>query len=351
MGAGCTFMEALDPLQARKCHDKSLPVVVLERKLLPNGVLEEMRKEVAKQYDQEIQLQTRGLKELSAEWVKLGGGDFLKHLREKIQQVVEGKDPGDRLEVYSGHDLTLTALLANLGARVMRWPPYASNIVIELWRKDLSGPQSDSLLAHSQPLHASEFGQYAVRIFYNGIPLVISPSIDSLSPTDPPSDDPKDWYSFAEGCPVEKFLDYTKSRIVSNLAQECERKEEEKKEEEEQEQEIPKSYGLQPDVLAKPPTHAYPVPVVAMNVPPPSGNIESTTVGKRPAAGSLKNEKKFPRFQDSPGSKPDDGKPDDGGKPYTSYSSEEDGGSELSQSVGSLSLSGSRGLGGSQDNH
>lgn len=66
------------------------------------------------------------------------------------------KQPGkgeERLLLMSGHDTTIMPLLVTLiGNGMDRWPPYLSNVVIELWEKKGS--------------RGSEDGHF-VRLFYN----------------------------------------------------------------------------------------------------------------------------------------------------------------------------------------
>ena len=48
--------------------------------------------------------------------------------------------PGQpRMFLYSGHDTSVMPLLAALGKRVENWPPYLSNLVLELWRRPSGG--------------------------------------------------------------------------------------------------------------------------------------------------------------------------------------------------------------------
>ena len=56
-----------------------------------------------------------------------------------------------KLNLYSGHDTTLLPLLSALGIDISNWPPYASNIIFELYRKNVSGKS-----------------EYFVKVLYNG---------------------------------------------------------------------------------------------------------------------------------------------------------------------------------------
>lgn len=55
---------------------------------------------------------------------------------------------------YSAHDTSLSALLGALHSQNMRWPPYASNFIFELWSKNSNA--TDKLV------------NYSLRMIYNG---------------------------------------------------------------------------------------------------------------------------------------------------------------------------------------
>mmetsp|Transcript_431 Transcript_431/g.845 ORF Transcript_431/g.845 Transcript_431/m.845 type:complete len:224 (-) Transcript_431:98-769(-) len=69
---------------------------------------------------------------------------------------------GERLMVFSGHDTVLAPLLAAMGAmgrspELCRWPPYASRLVVELWREqEQRGGQGAE--GHDQQPHARAIG-------------------------------------------------------------------------------------------------------------------------------------------------------------------------------------------------
>lgn len=83
-------------------------------------------------------------------------GHFANELRDSMAQ---GNKMGyPRYALFSGHDDTLTPLLAGLGISVDIWPPYASNLVFELWRAKGTMPAEMKLF---------------VRAVYNGEVLKI----------------------------------------------------------------------------------------------------------------------------------------------------------------------------------
>ena len=64
-------------------------------------------------------------------------------IKERLTKSVAG-ELKERMAIYSGHDTTIAPLLAAYGLLDEDWPPFASNIVIELlerasdWRLSLS---------------------------------------------------------------------------------------------------------------------------------------------------------------------------------------------------------------------
>ena len=79
-------------------------------------------------------------------------GHFANELRDTMLYANRMGYP--RYVLFSGHDDTLTPLLAGLGLSVDVWPPYASNLVFELWRARNTPPSATKLF---------------VRVVYNGV--------------------------------------------------------------------------------------------------------------------------------------------------------------------------------------
>ncbi|KAG0377167.1 Acid phosphatase-like protein 2 [Mortierella sp. AD032] len=79
---------------------------------------------------------------LSFELLKIGFGPVAAMVRKNILQVKEGVKGQAVFSLYSGHDTTLVPLLGVLDSLDMRWPPYMSNILFELWET----PSSESYI-------------------------------------------------------------------------------------------------------------------------------------------------------------------------------------------------------------
>ncbi|KAG0264282.1 Lysophosphatidic acid phosphatase type 6, partial [Linnemannia exigua] len=79
---------------------------------------------------------------LSFELLKVGFGPVVAMMRKNIVQAKERVKEQAVFSLYSGHDTTLLPLLGILDSLDMRWPPYMSNILIELWET----PSSESYI-------------------------------------------------------------------------------------------------------------------------------------------------------------------------------------------------------------
>ena len=62
--------------------------------------------------------------------LRLGMGVLLETMLRRMEEA-----DNTSLHLYSGHDSSLMPLLAALGHQVADWPPYLSNLVLELWQR------------------------------------------------------------------------------------------------------------------------------------------------------------------------------------------------------------------------
>ncbi|KAF9384989.1 hypothetical protein CPB97_005211 [Podila verticillata] len=81
----------------------------------------------------------------SREFLRLGMGPLAKDI---LDNFVTASRRTPQFKLYSGHDTTIAPLLGLLESTDMRWPPYASNLIFELW--------------------TAPSGERFVRIFQNG---------------------------------------------------------------------------------------------------------------------------------------------------------------------------------------
>jgi len=86
----------------------------------------------------------------SSELLHMVMGRLLQEIVGNMDACIAGESK-EKLHLYSGHDTTVVPLLAAFGMNLDHWPPYASNIVIELWE----------CMSHGK-------AEYYVRAMYNG---------------------------------------------------------------------------------------------------------------------------------------------------------------------------------------
>jgi len=188
------YVTYADQLNARACHKLPMPC---------NGARcanEKVRHDIHALVETQQTYLLRDAKE-STEATRLGYGVLMSEIWDgmraameidrtgkygsaKNEQANEGKDARDKFRLFSGHDDTIYGLLGLMKAVDSHWPPYAANIVYELW--DVNK-------------------KYKVRILYNGIPLKT-----------------REW-DFGQGAmEVKKFKSWLRNKIVSDIDFECE---------------------------------------------------------------------------------------------------------------------------------
>ena len=144
-----------EPLQARANHGLPLPSGVDATDLATVRRAAEVR---------------HILRASNAEAAALAGGRLLKELADEIEDVV-GERANQRLSVYSGHDASIIALLAAMGAFEGEWPPVASTVVVETWRGGGGGRGGARWSTRSYPAEVRAGRPEAdamVRVVFNG---------------------------------------------------------------------------------------------------------------------------------------------------------------------------------------
>lgn len=94
-------------------------------------------------------------------------------------------DNSTRLQVYSAHDASLDMFLAVVADPDLPWPPFSSNVEIELWQHESKG--------------------MLVRMFYEGMVVPAHPSLNC---------------SF-EGCPLGILTTFLQGYILMDMAAAC----------------------------------------------------------------------------------------------------------------------------------
>jgi hypothetical protein len=110
----------------------------------------------------------------------LGVGPWLQEI---VSSLTNYSSP---LEVYSAHDASLDMFLAVVADPDLPWPPYASNVLTEVWRYEGNGST-------------------VVRMFYEGM---VVPAVEGLG------------CSLA-ACPLETFMAFLKSYVPQDLRSAC----------------------------------------------------------------------------------------------------------------------------------
>ncbi|KAJ2738218.1 hypothetical protein H4S06_006490, partial [Coemansia sp. BCRC 34490] len=125
---------------------------------------------------------------LASNFTTLTIGSFVGTLRDHMASHISGKLGPLKLALYSGHDSTIWPLLIVLGAsdRNALWPPYASNLILELWKKNS--------------------GDRVVRVIFNGKVLELRKE--------------EQWCDM-NACPLDQFYKRLAQFIPTDIATEC----------------------------------------------------------------------------------------------------------------------------------
>lgn len=121
------------------------------------------------------------------EFIRLVLGNFLKEIIGEMEETAKHPSKwGTKLHIYSGHDTTISPLLGSLllPDEMFYWPPYASNILFEMWT-ETEAYEPDS-----------PFSSFIVRVLYNGEVIPLS------------------WCGGAELCPLAEFVSYYKDNFI-----------------------------------------------------------------------------------------------------------------------------------------
>ncbi|KAK9767187.1 hypothetical protein K7432_003186 [Basidiobolus ranarum] len=165
-----TMVSYMDSMRCRQCHEKPLPC--RGSKCITQEMADDLYRLVDKEY-----AYTHRDAELADEanaavlgWLMR---DILSGMISNRRKQVQTK-----FEIFSGHDDTIFGLLGLLKAKDMRWPPFASNIIFELWK------------SHKN---------YYVRVLYNGEVLEVKHAWCKLN-----------------ACPFDKFLGYIEPKLPAS---------------------------------------------------------------------------------------------------------------------------------------
>lgn len=169
-----------DILTARTCHNMSLPC----SKEYPDLCVTNAMRNRALDFQGFVVKYWFRLGALSKEMNRIGVGMFMGQLTDILIKAVSQKVLPFYL--FSVHDFTLAPILGLLEADIsqMGTPPFASNLIIELW-----------------DTNSSEHEKY-VRIYFNGHPVIT------------------DWCNF-EYCPLDVFVNHVSEYVPEDQIAEC----------------------------------------------------------------------------------------------------------------------------------
>ncbi|KAG0228294.1 hypothetical protein BGW42_002286 [Actinomortierella wolfii] len=199
----------MDVVHARICHDLPLQCEPTEDDEVEenvddgtgaptrkNCITQEMIERIednAEVYAAEMRRDAPGIDNL----MRLIAGPLVNDMRQDLEDARQ-KGPL-RFTLFSGHDDTITTVLGVLKSKDIRWPPYASNVLFELWKVPCESIQNGC--------NSTNDDAYFVRAFYNG--EVVEATWCDLS-----------W------CPYETFLAHLNSFIPDDIFNECNPKDE-----------------------------------------------------------------------------------------------------------------------------
>jgi ubiquitin-like domain-containing CTD phosphatase 1 len=106
-----------------------------------------------------------------AEYSRLAMGPLWAEIMDNVDRVIDNQSDAPRLALFSGHDTTIIGLLASL-SKVYdgSWPPYASQLLLEIHEIDLDGRKDKAL-------YTTEYG---FRLIYNG--QVLTDQVEGCPP-------------------------------------------------------------------------------------------------------------------------------------------------------------------------
>ncbi|KAF9180108.1 Acid phosphatase-like protein 2 [Haplosporangium sp. Z 11] len=171
----------LDTVLPRVCHGKQLQCrrlgVDSEERCITNESADRILENVGVQ-TAEVFRDGEGV----FQGLQLGIGPLSSEIKQNLLNA-KGRSKV-RFSLYSGHDTTILPMLGMLDSADLRWPPYASNLLIELWK--------------------SPKGEHFVRVLYNHRILETQ----------------SDWCDLA-WCPLDTFVAHLDRFIVKDISTLC----------------------------------------------------------------------------------------------------------------------------------
>ncbi|OLY79915.1 2-phosphoxylose phosphatase 1, partial [Smittium mucronatum] len=179
-----------DLLQTRVCQNLPLPCNKLGQCATASDVTLELNN---------IQFEvkyTRRDSQYSSQYQRYAAGPLFAQVLQELNSAIASQKKCNRvrMSIYSGHDDTMSNIMAGLHADDfgMLWPSYDDNTLLELWKNKSTG-------------------KYSVRIINNGQILKVLGAKQG---------DSNPWCDF-NGCDFNTFTNYMNNIIPADLASEC----------------------------------------------------------------------------------------------------------------------------------
>ncbi|KAF9096587.1 Acid phosphatase-like protein 2 [Mortierella sp. GBA35] len=187
LGAEKPWSGLMDTILPRVCHNKPLQCRLSEEGSEEGGNSSCITESIVNRILDNVHVQTREFYrdgEGVFDLLRIGMGPLASDIKENL---LTAKSQGRvRLSFYSGHDTTVLPLLGLFDAEDMRWPPYASHMLVELWK--------------------TPRGEHFVRVLYNQAVLATKSNWCELK-----------W------CPLDTFVEHLNRFIPEDLISDCQR--------------------------------------------------------------------------------------------------------------------------------
>lgn len=204
------FRDLADGLACRLCHQKPMPCNPKDRK---DCIREKDARRAMEMHQWEYEFTYR---DYNKEFNSLGIGFFLGEFADALESLTDPRKsaangiqanppangnstivPPGKFRFYSAHDNTLASILGALEASELKWPPFRSNMIFELWHqvKDDGRPTSTEQRSSSP---------YFVRMIYNG-------QVPSFF----------DHWCSMHRCPLDVFLKKLRSLVPKDPVESC----------------------------------------------------------------------------------------------------------------------------------
>ncbi|XP_052082175.1 2-phosphoxylose phosphatase 1-like [Mytilus californianus] len=179
ISVGVSVFSLIDVLMTFACHAIPLPCSQNQRKCVNQSHLDLIFKIQDRVGKQMVSGNRNYIK-----YAHLYLHPLLEEMADRMKKVARRK-PVESFVLYSGHDITITPLATVLGIHNGKWPPFASRIVIELYKRT------------ENKMH------YFIKIFFNGVDVTSKASFCKKK-------------TLKGFCKLKYFLDFVHTHLHDN---------------------------------------------------------------------------------------------------------------------------------------